>query len=158
MKISLRRRHALMVGNGGSSHKIDYITIFQDILNPSLTLERIFGIVYHIFYNSPIFTQQIVKICQKISLQGNWINVAPKCNTTKQPFLCGFRKWLKPSGNAYVAKGRDPKKTANYPHFVDKRGGGSLNVDKIHCKPVHQSQSQNCSTFTSHIWSILWKN
>ena len=26
-----------------------------------------------------------------------------------------------------------------------------------HCKPVHQSQSQNCAIFTSNIWSILWK-
>ena len=26
---------------------------------------------------------------------------------------------------------------------------------KRHCKPSHQSQSQNCATFTSHIWSIL---
>ena len=24
-----------------------------------------------------------------------------------------------------------------------------------HCKPVHQSQSQNCAIFTSNIWSIL---
>ena len=33
MKISLRRRHAPMVGNGALSHKIDYITIFLEILN-----------------------------------------------------------------------------------------------------------------------------
>ena len=26
-----------------------------------------------------------------------------------------------------------------------------------HCKLVHQSQLQNCATFTSNIWSILWK-
>ena len=26
-----------------------------------------------------------------------------------------------------------------------------------HCKLVHQSQSQNCAIFTSHIWSNLWK-
>ena len=24
-----------------------------------------------------------------------------------------------------------------------------------HCKLAHQSQSQNCATFTSHIWSLL---
>ena len=33
MKISLRRRHAPMVRNGAFSHKIDYITIFEEILN-----------------------------------------------------------------------------------------------------------------------------
>ena len=27
-----------------------------------------------------------------------------------------------------------------------------------YCKLVHQSQSQNCVIFISHIWSILWKN
>ena len=26
-----------------------------------------------------------------------------------------------------------------------------------HCKLAHQSQSQDCATFPSHIWSILWK-
>ena len=25
-----------------------------------------------------------------------------------------------------------------------------------HCKLAHQSQSQNCATFQSHFWSILW--
>ena len=33
MKISLRRLHAPMVGNGALSHKIDYITIFKEIHN-----------------------------------------------------------------------------------------------------------------------------
>ena len=33
VKISLRRRHTPMVRNGGSSHKIDYITIVQENLN-----------------------------------------------------------------------------------------------------------------------------
>ena len=33
VKISLQRRHAPMVGNGALSHKIDYITIFEEILN-----------------------------------------------------------------------------------------------------------------------------
>ena len=33
MKISLRRRHAPMVENCAFSHKIDYITIFLEILN-----------------------------------------------------------------------------------------------------------------------------
>ena len=33
MKISLRRRHAPMVRNGAFSHKIDYTTIFLEILN-----------------------------------------------------------------------------------------------------------------------------
>ena len=26
-----------------------------------------------------------------------------------------------------------------------------------HCKLVHQSQSQNCATFSFHIWFNLWK-
>ena len=34
MKISLRRRHALTVADGAFSHKIDYVTIFKEILNP----------------------------------------------------------------------------------------------------------------------------
>ena len=33
MKIFLRRRHALMVDDGAFSHKIDYFTLFSDILN-----------------------------------------------------------------------------------------------------------------------------
>ena len=33
MKIFLRRRHALMVEYGALCHKIDYVTIFYDILN-----------------------------------------------------------------------------------------------------------------------------
>ena len=33
MEISLRRRHTLVVGDGGFSHKIDYVTIFYEILN-----------------------------------------------------------------------------------------------------------------------------
>ena len=33
VKVSLRRRHAPMVGNGALSHKIDYITIYEEILN-----------------------------------------------------------------------------------------------------------------------------
>ena len=33
VKISLRRRHALTVGVGTFSHRIDYITIFNEILN-----------------------------------------------------------------------------------------------------------------------------
>ena len=34
MKISLRRRHALTIADGAFSHKIDYVTIFKEILNP----------------------------------------------------------------------------------------------------------------------------
>ena len=34
MKISLQRRHALTVADGAFSHKIDYVTIFEEILNP----------------------------------------------------------------------------------------------------------------------------
>ena len=33
VKISLRRRHALMVDNGASSHKTNYIDIFSEISN-----------------------------------------------------------------------------------------------------------------------------
>ena len=33
MKISLRRHHALRVADGAFSHKIDYVTIFLEILN-----------------------------------------------------------------------------------------------------------------------------
>ena len=33
MKIYLRRRHALTVADGASSHKIDNMTIFKEILN-----------------------------------------------------------------------------------------------------------------------------
>ena len=33
MKLFLRRRHALMVEDGAFSHKIDYVTFFQEILN-----------------------------------------------------------------------------------------------------------------------------
>ena len=33
MKISLRRRHALTGAEGAFSHKIDYVTIFEEILN-----------------------------------------------------------------------------------------------------------------------------
>ena len=33
MKISLRRRHALIVGDGASSYKIDYVVKFSEILN-----------------------------------------------------------------------------------------------------------------------------
>ena len=34
MKISSRRPHALTVADGAFSHKIDYVTIFKEILNP----------------------------------------------------------------------------------------------------------------------------
>ena len=33
MKISLRRRHALMIGNSAFSHKIDYVIFFSEILS-----------------------------------------------------------------------------------------------------------------------------
>ena len=33
MKISLWRRHALLVEDGAFRHKIDYVTIFENILN-----------------------------------------------------------------------------------------------------------------------------
>ena len=31
-----------------------------------------------------------------------------------------------------------------------------LGSDMRHCKLAHQSQSQYCATFPSHVWSILW--
>ena len=34
MKISLQRRHALTVTDGALSQKIDYVTIFKEIINP----------------------------------------------------------------------------------------------------------------------------
>ena len=43
MKISLRRRHALIVGDGASSHKIDYVSKFQEILNFKGHQNRITG-------------------------------------------------------------------------------------------------------------------
>ena len=43
MKISLQRRHALTVADGAFSHKIDYVTIFKEILNPKGHPNRITG-------------------------------------------------------------------------------------------------------------------
>ena len=43
MKISVRRRHALTVADGVFSHKIDYVTIFKEILNPEGHPNRITG-------------------------------------------------------------------------------------------------------------------
>ena len=34
VKISLRRRHALTIADGAFSRKKDYVTIFEEILNP----------------------------------------------------------------------------------------------------------------------------
>ena len=43
MKISLWRRHALTFADGAFSHKIGYITIFKEIVNPEGHLNRITG-------------------------------------------------------------------------------------------------------------------
>ena len=43
VKISLRRRHALMVEDGAFSHKIDYFTFIQEILNLKGHHNRIIG-------------------------------------------------------------------------------------------------------------------
>ena len=43
MKIYLGRRHTPTVGNGAFSHKIDYIVILQEILNPEGHQNRIAG-------------------------------------------------------------------------------------------------------------------
>ena len=40
MKISLQCRHALMVEDGAFSHKIDYVTIYKEILNREVHLNR----------------------------------------------------------------------------------------------------------------------
>ena len=43
MKISLRHRHALTVADGAFSLKINYVTIFKEILNPEGHPNRITG-------------------------------------------------------------------------------------------------------------------
>ena len=43
VKISLRRRHALTFTDGAFSHKIDHVTIFQEILNSKGHPNRITG-------------------------------------------------------------------------------------------------------------------
>ena len=43
MKISLKRRHALMVEDGAFSHKIDYVTICLEIINLEGHLTRTTG-------------------------------------------------------------------------------------------------------------------
>jgi hypothetical protein len=43
VKISLWRRHAIVVEDGGSRHKIDYVTIFQENLNLKRQPNRITG-------------------------------------------------------------------------------------------------------------------
>ena len=43
MKISLRRRHTLTVADGAFGHKIVYVTIFKEILNPKGHPNRING-------------------------------------------------------------------------------------------------------------------
>ena len=40
MEISLRRRYALAVKEGAFSHKIDYVSIFEEILNLDGHLNR----------------------------------------------------------------------------------------------------------------------
>ena len=56
MEIYLRRRHALMVGEGAFSYKIDYVIILLDILNLKGHLNRITGLrVTAILLNGLIF-------------------------------------------------------------------------------------------------------
>ena len=43
VKISLGRHHVLMVANGAFSHKIDYVTILKEILDPKGHPNRING-------------------------------------------------------------------------------------------------------------------
>jgi hypothetical protein len=40
-KISLRRRHTLLIADGAFNHKIDYVTIFKETLNPKRRLNHI---------------------------------------------------------------------------------------------------------------------
>ena len=44
MNISLRRRQALMVGDGAFSHKIGFVTFFHEFLNLEGDLNRITGL------------------------------------------------------------------------------------------------------------------
>ena len=43
MKIRLRRRHALTVADGAFSHKLYYVIIFKEILNPEVHPNHITG-------------------------------------------------------------------------------------------------------------------
>ena len=43
MEISLRRHHAVRIGDGAFSHKIDWVKKFEDILNLEGHLNRITG-------------------------------------------------------------------------------------------------------------------
>ena len=43
VKISIRRRHALLIDDGVFSQDIDYVTIFEEILNPEGHLNLITG-------------------------------------------------------------------------------------------------------------------
>ena len=43
VKISVHLRHALLDGDGAFSNKIDYVTIFKEILNPEGHPNRITG-------------------------------------------------------------------------------------------------------------------
>ena len=43
MNLSIWRRHALIVEDGAFSHKIDYVTIFLEIINPERHPNRITG-------------------------------------------------------------------------------------------------------------------
>ena len=52
-------------------------------------------------------------------------------------------------------KSSSPLHSSHYSYIADK-DGIQKKMDMRHCKLVHRSQSQNCATFPSHIWSILW--
>ena len=74
MKISLRRRHALMVEDVVFSHKIDYVTIILKILNLEGHPNRITGLrVAAIWLNG-----LILPICRASAVEGLQSTVLPR--------------------------------------------------------------------------------
>ena len=77
VEISLRRRPALMVGDGAFSHKIDYITILLEILNPKghqncITGSRVTAILLN-GWTLPIGEAALGRVC---SLRSRLVTVA----------------------------------------------------------------------------------
>ena len=91
MKISLRRRHAPMIENGALSHKIDYITIFKEILNLEghqncTTGSRVTAIFLN-WWILPIGGASAVQgLCLQPAQQGLFIRrLTPGCITEMSP-------------------------------------------------------------------------
>ena len=80
------RRHALMVGDGASSHKIDYVSKFKEILNLEGHQNRITGSrVTAILLNGwtlPIGEAASGRVCA-CSLRSRLVLVLPVCETYK---------------------------------------------------------------------------